>query len=139
VRTARSWMAMLLLMAARPALPADLTARPPEADPLAWALREDAALAEQARSGAARRRTGTWLAVGGGVAVIGSGAWLLVDMGRGLAGAGANQPSKGPAVLALAGVATAFTGALLIWNGVSRRDEAAARWNAAHPEAPVVP
>ena len=130
---------LLLLLAARPALGADLAARPPQEDPLAWSLREDAALAEQARSGAARRRTGTWLAVGGGVALVGSGVWMMVDMGRGLAGAGSNQPSSGPGVLALAGVASALTGALLIWSGGSRRAEAAASWNAAHPEAPVAP
>lgn len=136
---ARLPVLLLLLLSARPALGADLAARPPEEDRLAWALREDVALAEQARSGASRRRTGTWLAVGGGAAVIAAGAWLLVDMGRGLAGAGSDQPSQGPGLLALAGVASAVTGGLLIWNGGARRAEAAARWNEAHPEAPVVP
>jgi hypothetical protein len=136
---ARLPVLLLLLLSARPALGADLAARPPAEDPLAWALREDAVLSGQARSGAARRRTGTWLAVGGGVAVIGSGIWMVVDMGRGLAGAGSSQSSSGPGVLALAGVASALTGALLIWNGGTRRAEAAASWNAAHPDSPVVP
>jgi hypothetical protein len=129
----------LLMLAARPASGADLAARPPGEDPLAWALRGDVALAEQARSGGSRRRAGAWLVAGGGAAVIASGAWLVIDMGRGLAGAGSEQPSKGPGLLALAGVASAVTGGLLIWSGGARRDEAAARWNEAHPEAPVVP
>jgi hypothetical protein len=123
---------------------ASLAAEPPPptsgpTDPLAWALREDVALAEKAHTGFGLRRTGALLVAGGYVALpVGLTVWLIGIM----EGLGTGQRSStadvgavisGAALLAMAG------GGICIATGSAERMEAAAQWNARHPERPVQP
>jgi hypothetical protein len=77
--------------------------------------------------------------IGGIAAVAVGGAILLKDLSQGLVGNTETKVSNAVPVLALAGAVAAVVGGGLMGDGSARRAEAAASWNAAHPEAPVVP
>lgn len=121
------------------ARPADLSPPPPQADPLVWALQEEPVLARRAGTGRSLRRVGAGLMIAGAVAVPVGLLVVLDGMARSFeAGRGSPRIGAGGLVMT-AGFVFVATGAGVYLTGSARREDAAQRWNGAHPERPLHP